>query len=140
MAKRKYRRSADGRFAGGGGGNSTASKGASAKPKAAVAGQKKVAKKAPASTRAQKAIKWAAKNSRKVIAGAYVASVVANGVANRKELKQLSNNVDAAKALRQARDFARKVASDKKGIGSNKPGQGLKAAKKRNGAYKIRSS
>lgn len=135
---RKYRRSANGRFAGGGGGGSTASKGASSKPKAAVAqGQKQVARKQPKSTARQKAIKFVAKHPRAVIATAYVATTA---VHNRHQIGTAIQTGQAVAAMKKAAKYATDHVSDKRGIGSNKPGQGLKAAKKRNGAYKIRSS
>lgn len=139
MAKRKYKRDSSGRFAGGGGGGSTAAKGATAKPKAAVAGQKKVAKKGPASTRRQKVIKFVAKHPRGVVLTAYGAAVGVNMVRHRSELAPIKDAVNSAKAFKAATKYAQKVASDRRGIGSNRPGQGLKMAKKRHGAYKIRS-
>jgi hypothetical protein len=138
VAKRKYKRDSSGRFAGGGGGGSTASRGASAKPKAAVAGSKKATprKSVPKSTKRQKAIKFIAKHPRAVIATAYGATVAVNVARN----QDFRNSVTAAVAIKKARQFAQQVASDKKGIGANRPGQGLKAARKSRGAYKIRSS
>ena len=137
---RKYRRDSSGRFAGGGGGGSTASRGASAKPKQAVTGQRKAPKRVATSTRSQKVIKFVAKHPRGVVLTAYGAAVGVNMVRHRRELAPIKDAVNSAKAFKAATKYAQKVASDRRGIGANRPGQGLKMAKKRSGAYKIRSS
>lgn len=136
---RKYRRDSSGRFAGGGGGGSTASRGASAKPKQAVAGQRKVTKRASVGAALKKQYKKmnTADKVGLVVSAGYLA-VNAKGIAA--TVRAGHGIHQNASAIREARKFVRKVASDKRGIGANRPGHGLKAAKKSRGAYKIRSS
>lgn len=151
---RKYKRDASGRFAGGGGGSSKGGGGAkSASPKKATPAQRKVVAKRPkgrklpmhqrvargATKGTVKGLKWVKKNPRKAIAIAYGASVVHHNIKNKDMLRQIRVNLRAAEQIKNAQNFARSKASDKRGLGT-RPGVGLKPAKRNlRGSYKIRS-
>lgn len=131
---RKYKRSKNGQFAGGGGGGSTASKGASAKPKAATKSSQKPKSMAGKrkSTKRQKVLKFVAQNPQLVVGLAGTTTMMAlNG-------RMAINSAVAAKKVSNSEQFANNLRAAARGLSSNVGSQGLKASKQnRKGVYKL---
>lgn len=145
---RKYRRDSSGRFAGGGGTAGTGTKmsasGGGARPKAA-AGQRQIPrngsvaqKRANPSGQRFRGAKKAAKGVGKFIKKnpEVLGLAISAGLAGKMQhdIKQRGKLLDSSAT------HIRNVVADKRGIGSKRPGEGLKrSGRTMRGAYKIRS-
>jgi hypothetical protein len=148
MAKRKYKRDKNGRFAGGSGGSSS-SRSTSAAPKGSAAAKARKrqanpggttfrAKAANGAKRAGKSVgKFAKENPRLVTTAVVYGGLHAGAAMNQAKIRRGMSQ--ATKLINEAARNAQKMASDKRGIGG-RPGANLKR-KRRNlrGAYNVRS-
>lgn len=133
---RRYKRKANGQFAGGGGGGSTAKKGATAKPKAPTnssnAAATKLAKKKKRAARRRKVLMFAAENPQLVVGAVGSTAMLAlNG-------RAMLNDATRARKISNSQKFQNEMRAAVRGVTSTVGSKGLKATNpNRKGVYKI---